>query len=1138
MAPTIEFLSKYLIYAKRDGSMELYSSDEEDIDQTPPLKCEEENLRDNNLNESKELTLDETEEIDQALFRKEVGLPWNGPTCLAVVLYVMKFDNDVLHNVIKHLDILARELDELEMKNQEERRQKWEEFSGMFVNSFMLKVRKFFKVPKLHEVSDKNNSLKKNEILASFMDFLLQILNCEAYINSTEEQRYAVLQKELTFLLSLLGDIPFQFTELEEVKNILAEFEILANEAGSFIYSCIFLIFQVKAKRFIEGRNSLLKMVEVLNVKIEEHCIKFSKLYPFVVSRTYDVIDSIFIVDSLIEDLENLMNNQIHLIINEMKVQIIALHEELAISRSLLNYIKLPQDTIHMDELNESLVHIRDVTYEAEYLVNSYVVGNLPLWYLNLRLPIVIPKFKLIRTRLQEIKIIYDVRVLDIKKSFSREVPTQYMRTPPTMIIDIMVGFKDESANILNNLLGGSRNRQIVSIFGMPGLGKTTIANKSYTDCSIIDHFDERGWCVVSQTYQKRKVLIDILMSFSKTMIDKNSIFNLEDESLSLKIHQCLKNRRYLVVIDDVWSANVWDDLERFFPDDGNGSRMMLTSRIRGISPTNSIVHSLPLLEKDQCWSLLENKLFPQEPCPPQLQGIGKQIAAKCGGLPLAVVVTAGVLANLEKKKSVWEKVETNLGSYMFDDDTNNYSKILELSFKHLPDHLKMCFLYFGAFPEDTQIPVNKLIWLWIAEGFIQREQEKSPELVAEEYLFDLINRSLVLIADRKSNGVIKACSIHDLLRDMCLRKAHEEKISKSVDDCLSLYEKHHRIFVQSEASAGGRPFGLYYRSFSGHLSHPSSKFPQMKLLRVMNLRSISDRSYERKRIDLLVQLRYLAVDRMPKPLVGNFVNLEFLIIDSDGTIYIPLVILKLVKLRHVKIKEYAEFEEDCYNCQTTNLRSLSDIWFKNDKDDEILRCSPYLRKLKCCYYDNTIFPDLHSLTDLQMLNLRYCNYFSGELTKVNFPSTIKNLTLSDLGLPWEEISIIGRLPNLLTLKLFFRAFVGEEWETRDGEFQELRVLELWCNDLIKQWITCSEHFPQLQTLLVNECINLKEIPSEIGNIPTLQKINVYDSGHEVYKSVVQIEQEQRENGNEELQVITSNKINMEDLVQYFKERV
>ncbi|KAK4479939.1 hypothetical protein RD792_012991 [Penstemon davidsonii] len=656
----------------------------------------------------------------------------------------------------------------------------------------------------------------------------------------------------------------------------------------------------------------------------------------------------------------------------------------------------------------------------------------------------------------------------------------------------------------------------------MPGVGKTTRARMLYNHGSIEGYFDKRAWCVVSQTYQKRNVLIDILASLSSKEKKDNNL-KIKDEELALDIHKILKRRRYLIIIDDVWCTNVWDDLNRYFPDDLNGSRIMFTSRIRDTTPVDSIFHTVSLLGEEQSWSLLQGNVFPKEPCPPQLLGIGKRIAAKCGGLPLAVVVAAGILANLEKEESIWEKVEKKLDStYIFDDDTNNCSKILELSYKHLPNYLKPCFLYFGTFPEDKRISVRKLTWLWIAEGFIQREQYKSPEHLAEEYLLDLINRSLLLIVERRNDGGIKACIIHDLLREMCLRIAYKENFFKSTQhDNFSMYEKHHRLCVHSTSPIYGRPFGLNCRSLFGHFSQPSFIFPQMKLLRVMDLLPVFDEFYELERIDLLVQLRYLAVDRMPKPLVDNLVNLEVLCVESqdDEVIYIPSCILRMVNLRHLRLKKEAEFEDYRENSQMENLRSFSFVHIDNKLDEEILNCSPNLLKLKCKCTNATLFPDLTSLTSLESLKMVFKSVFIGELTEVNFPSTIKELTLSQIGLPWGAISILGTLPNLHVLKLEFNSFWGYEWETSDGEFQELRFLKLERIDLV-QWITCSEHFPKLQFLVVNMCLNLKNIPKELGDISTLQKIEMINCEYWPCISAVQIELEQRENGNEELQVI------------------
>ncbi|KAI3462446.1 hypothetical protein Pfo_019109 [Paulownia fortunei] len=110
---------------------------------------------------------------------------------------------------------------------------------------------------------------------------------------------------------------------------------------------------------------------------------------------------------------------------------------------------------------------------------------------------------------------------------------------------------------------------------------------------------------------------------------------------------------------------------------------------------------------------------------------------------------------------------------------------MLELSYKHLPQHLKLCFLYFGAFREDTEIPVRKLISLWIAAGFIHKEDQvnkKSLEDVGEKYLMDLISRSLILVSKRRSNSGVKACHIHDLLHNLCLKIIRGENFLHSIE--------------------------------------------------------------------------------------------------------------------------------------------------------------------------------------------------------------------------------------------------------------------------------------------------------------------------------------------------------------------
>ncbi|KAA8529819.1 hypothetical protein F0562_034353 [Nyssa sinensis] len=218
---------------------------------------------------------------------------------------------------------------------------------------------------------------------------------------------------------------------------------------------------------------------------------------------------------------------------------------------------------------------------------------------------------------------------------------------------EIVVGFDNEIMMIKEQLTGGKKQQEVVSIIGMAGLGKTTLPRKVYDDPFIEYHFYIRAWSYVSQDYRKRDLLLGIL-SYVIELTDE--MHEMSDEELSLKLKKGLMGRRYLIVMDDIWSVDASDCLKRSFPDDNNGSRIMFTSQLKDVAlhaKPDSHLHCLRFLTEDESWFLFQQKAFGKETCPLWLMGIGMEITKKCLGLPLAIVVTARSSCQNRKEFSI-----------------------------------------------------------------------------------------------------------------------------------------------------------------------------------------------------------------------------------------------------------------------------------------------------------------------------------------------------------------------------------------------------------------------------------------------------------------------------------------------------
>nr|XP_027060837.1 putative late blight resistance protein homolog R1B-12 [Coffea arabica] len=520
--------------------------------------------------------------------------------------------------------------------------------------------------------------------------------------------------------------------------------------------------------------SELLEIIKLIDAVITEKCPESS-------SFNFPKTNGLGFVDSLLETMMDVTSSEagsIALIDHPIeKVQ-----EELVCLRSLLRKIvKLHNEDEEVQAIWDRII---EVAYRIEFLIDSLITGNI-FDSSSMSIHSILEEMNIIKAA--ALKICGSERLGGEVKELTKRFNHMPQEGSKPIVNDVVVGFEDETASIINGLRNGSRQVKIVSIVGMPGCGKTTLARKVYNDSSVKSHFYERSWCTVSQIYHKRNLLLQILTCIESKLPE--DVFKMGEEDLALQVKRRLLKNRYLIVLDDKWDIDAWNGLEASFPDDGNGSRVILTSRLRGVASQDKLDHkpySLRQLAPNESWDLLKGKLYPgQDLAPPELCEIRQQVVEMCQGLPLTVVILAGILSRMDRHD--WKEAVEGLSSRNVS-STEQCTATLELSYKHLPDTLKACFLYFGAFPEDHEHNTKRLISLWVAEGFVQKTHPKRSEDVANDYLMELIIRSLVTVSKPRSIDGVKACRIHDLLYEFCVTKAKEENFSRLVrrDDKLS----------------------------------------------------------------------------------------------------------------------------------------------------------------------------------------------------------------------------------------------------------------------------------------------------------------------------------------------------------------
>uniref|UniRef100_A0A0E0JZT4 NB-ARC domain-containing protein n=1 Tax=Oryza punctata TaxID=4537 RepID=A0A0E0JZT4_ORYPU len=479
------------------------------------------------------------------------------------------------------------------------------------------------------------------------------------------------------------------------------------------------------------------------------------------------------------------------------------------------------------------------------------------------------------------------------------------------------IGRESEKAHLIQLISQDQDQFQIISIWGMIGIGKTSLIRSVYESEEISSLFEQRAWVTISHPFN----LHEFVTSLTQELDAHNFVVLGNDSTKNGEEIKASNRRRCFIILDDVLSIEEWNMIQPHLPGERNTHIIAITndaSIAEHCSTTYKYIYKLESLKDNAALALFKNKVFMDSSNVElhlDMETQAKLIIKECDGHPLALTNIAGFLARRPKTAMEWKKFNESFSAGSGSNRSlGMISAALTLSYDDLPYHLKLCFLYLCLFPKGHNIRRRRLTRRWVAEGYTSKTHNLSAEEVGENYFLELINRSIIQPAKTGAHNAenIEYCRVHNLIHKISILKSMEENHGFLLDSSSNNQGtvRHVSIITTDEINKNTLK--------DADLSHVRSvtvigewreylDSSKMRLLRVLDLEGTSDlKDRDLEQIGNFLHLRYFSlrgcadINQLPDS-IGNLWDLQVLDVSGTNITKLPKTIIKLKMLQYLR---------------------------------------------------------------------------------------------------------------------------------------------------------------------------------------------------------------------------------------------